>query len=65
MTDRPTTLERAFELAGSGRYADIVAVRRALQTEGYWDVTAQTAPRSVSKQLADLIRASHTSHAAL
>jgi hypothetical protein len=30
-----TTLERAFELARSGKYQDMGAVRSALQSEGY------------------------------
>jgi hypothetical protein len=56
MSERKTTLERAFELAESGRFHDVREVRRALQQEGYWDSVPQTAPRSVSRQLAELIR---------
>ena len=32
---RPTTLERAFELARTGDYAGIGEIRDALQAEGY------------------------------
>ncbi len=35
MTDRTTTLERAFELARSGECATIIEVREQLVAEGY------------------------------
>jgi hypothetical protein len=56
MIDGKTTLERAFELAASGRFIDLPGLRRQLQVEGHWEATAQTASRSVARQLTDLIR---------
>jgi hypothetical protein len=38
MTYRPTTLERAFELATSGKVDSIDAIRLILKLEGYDDL---------------------------
>jgi hypothetical protein len=35
MTQRATTLERAFELARSGKYAGVSELRQQLKVEGY------------------------------
>jgi hypothetical protein len=35
MTERPTALERAFDLARSGKYAGVSALRQQLKIEGY------------------------------
>jgi hypothetical protein len=35
MTDRPTTLERAFALAKSGQCPTVTAVRDRLKADGY------------------------------
>jgi hypothetical protein len=35
MEHRPTALERAFELARSGKCADVAQVRQQLKIEGY------------------------------
>ena len=35
MTFRPTTLERAYQLAGSGACRTVSDVKQALQSEGY------------------------------
>jgi hypothetical protein len=44
-----TTLERAFELARSGRFASAADIRRALAAEGY--SLAQFTGRTLSRQL--------------
>jgi hypothetical protein len=51
MTGRPTTLERAFELARSGEYVGVSDLRQALIAEGYTDVTAQLTGPSLVSQL--------------
>jgi hypothetical protein len=35
MDHRPTALERAFELARSGKCADVAQIRQQLKVEGY------------------------------
>jgi hypothetical protein len=35
MTFRPTTLERAFELARTGEYGNVSEIKARLQGEGY------------------------------
>jgi hypothetical protein len=35
MIDRPTALERAFDLARTGKYAGLSELRQQLKTEGY------------------------------
>lgn len=49
-----TALERAFELASSGRCESVAAIRTVLKSEGYSD--QQVTGRSLGKQLTDLIR---------
>ncbi|HEY2708832.1 MAG TPA: hypothetical protein VGI95_12335 [Caulobacteraceae bacterium] len=41
MTGRPTTLERAYELAGSGECENVAVLKRRLKTEGFADVERQ------------------------
>jgi hypothetical protein len=50
-----TTLERAFELAASGRYDSVSAVRQRLLKEGY--AVEQLTGRNLLNQLNTLIRA--------
>lgn len=50
---QPTPLERAFELARSGKCRTVDDIRRALHSEGY--VTAQIQGPLLRKQLRDLI----------
>jgi hypothetical protein len=56
MNKRPTAIERAFQLAKSGRYASTGHLRKALETEGYskWQVDGP----SLLKQLRELIQGS-------
>ena len=57
MTDRITTLERAFELARSGDCASISEVREKLAAEGY-SLQQLTGP-TLLKQLRTLCTASY------
>jgi hypothetical protein len=50
-----TTLERAFQLAKSGSYASVAAIKKRLKTEGY--SVAQISGGALSKQLNVLIQA--------
>ncbi len=56
MTDRPTTLERAFELARTGEYARVSDIRAQLKTEGY--TLHQLEGPTLVRQLRDLCVAS-------
>lgn len=59
---RPTTLERAFELARTGNYIGIGEIREALRAEGY--VLSQLDGPSLQKQLRKLcVDAKKTKHA--
>ena len=57
MTNRPTTLERAFQLARSGEYSTISDSRRQLKTEGFSDAPSQISGPSMLKQLRKLCEA--------
>lgn len=52
---RVTTLERAFELARTGRFSSVQDIKRALDGEGYTDARAQLEGRSLRGQLKQLI----------
>ena len=56
MNLRATTLERAFELARSGKYAGVSELRQQLKTEGY-SPDQLTGP-TLLRQLRDLCIAS-------
>ena len=56
MTDRPTALERAFQLARSGDYANLSALKDQLRLEGH--PTNQIEGATLMKQLRDLLKAS-------
>jgi len=51
MYDKPTTLERAFELARSGECSGVAQIRIRLRAEGYRDGQAHTSGMSIRKQL--------------
>lgn len=57
MTHRPTTLERAFQLARSGDHATISEIRRQLKLEGFSDAPTQISGPSMLKQLRKLCEA--------
>ena len=56
MDPNKTALERAFELAASGKYSKVYEVRRALRAEGYPD-EALTGPTLVAQLRALIARA--------
>lgn len=56
MNTNKTALERAFELAKSGKYANVSDIKTALLAERY--STEKVTGASLSKQLRDLIASS-------
>jgi hypothetical protein len=54
MVERPTALERAFQLADSGAYKTVEQIKRALAAEGY--AQSQIIGPSLRRQLRDRIR---------
>lgn len=54
MGDRPTALERAFELAGSGVCASVDEIRARLKSEGFQG--AQITGRTLTNQLSEQIK---------
>ena len=52
LTDRPTALERAFDLARSGTCANVTDVRTQLKAEGY--AYAQIQGNTLKRQLNQL-----------
>ena len=47
--DRKTVLERAFELATSGKFATVGEIKKVLRSEGY--ITTQLLGQELYKQL--------------
>ncbi len=60
MSDRPTTLERAFELARSGECATPGDIKQRLRREGFDGARAIFGP-ALMKQLRELCAASRPS----
>lgn len=58
MTSGATALERAFQLARSGDYATVEAIKVQLKREGY--STAQVTGGALRAQLAGLIKEART-----
>ena len=56
MDPNKSALERAFELARSGRYPTVELIRRAISAEGYFQ--SQIEGRELTRQLKALITAS-------
>ena len=56
MSTRPTTLERAYELARSGRFAGVADLKRRLKDEGFTDVDGQLYGRALQSDLRRLCR---------
>jgi hypothetical protein len=61
MDQTKTPLERAFELARSGKYSSASDIRRALSAEGYSHV--QIEGPTLMRQLRELMRAARTPEA--
>ena len=55
MDQNKTALERAFELARTGRYPTVELIRRAVSAEGYFK--NQLEGRELSRQLREIIAA--------
>ena len=53
MHDDQTAIERAFQLARSGRYASVRLILKTLETEGY--LREQTDGKSLHRQIKGLI----------
>lgn len=58
MDQNKTALERAFELARSGRYPTVESIRRAIGAEGY--LQNQIQGPGLTRQLRELIVAAST-----
>lgn len=52
---RPSTLERAFELAKSGECRSFTEVARRLVSEGFSDARSQLDGQSIRKQISALL----------
>lgn len=60
MNYRLTTVERAYQLAESGEFANVGEIKRRLSTEGYSDVQGQLYGSTITsalKKLCDKARA--------
>jgi hypothetical protein len=60
MNHRLTTVERAYQLAESGEFANVGEIKRRLTTEGYSDVQGQLYGSTITsalKKLCDKARA--------
>jgi hypothetical protein len=56
MSGRPSTVERAFELARSGACANLKEIRSRLSREGYLDANVQISGPALARQLGELIQ---------
>jgi hypothetical protein len=54
--NRPSTIERAFELARSGEFEATRQITDRLRAEGYWDATAQLDGPALRAQLKKLCK---------
>ncbi len=52
-----STVERAYQIAGSGQFRLVSEVRERLRLEGFMDATAQLTSRTLTKDLRRLIDA--------
>jgi hypothetical protein len=55
MEERPSVVERAFEIAKSGKVANTAELRKQLTAEGYANNAQFLAGRSLSNQLTRMI----------
>jgi hypothetical protein len=56
-TDRPGIIERAYELARSGRYPTVSMVKKQIRAEGYPSVESYLQGATIHAALRDLCRA--------
>jgi hypothetical protein len=57
---RPSTLERAFELAASGRFLSVAEIRSRLSEEGYF--TERVCGPVLCRQLMSIMAAARLAH---
>ena len=60
MNQRPTTMERAYQLAGGGECATVAEIKTRLSREGYADAQMQIQGAALGAALRRLITASRT-----
>lgn len=60
MENRPSVVERAFQIAKSGKVANIAALRKQLTDEGYTNAVQALAGRSLANQLTRMITDART-----
>jgi hypothetical protein len=58
--NRPSVVERAFQIAKSGKVANIAALRKQLTDEGYANAVQALAGRSLANQLTRMITDART-----
>lgn len=51
MADRPSLIERAFQLAGSNQFTTVTQIKHALRHEGYTGIDAHLGGRGLRDQL--------------
>lgn len=54
MEHRPTTVERAYDLARSGEFSTVGAIKDRLKREGYSDIAGQLYGPTIQRALRDL-----------
>ena len=54
MANRPSTLERAFQLAQTGRFNHVARIKKALRWEGYFDAASQLHSQVVRARLREV-----------
>ena len=60
MENRPSVVERAFQIAKIGKVANIAALRKQLTDEGYANAVQALAGRSLANQLTRMITDART-----
>jgi hypothetical protein len=55
LSDRPSVIERAFQVAKSGKVANIVELRARLAEEGYSNVAMALTGRALAQQISRMI----------
>jgi hypothetical protein len=59
MTSRPSTIERAYQLARTGEYASVSDLKKQLSRESYGDAEAQLYGPMIKSELQKLMKAAH------
>lgn len=63
MSFRPTTIERAYQLARSGECATVGAIKDRLKAEGFSDIAGQLYGPTIQRALRELCAASRRAEA--